>query len=154
MASLLPQTVPGKALQTGSTCHGVARMPARKSARTNALSARVRASRFHPNLSGLAQFLRTLHPRNTADLVAADLKKFDPNFSSGTVRNWLDGRNTLSLTNTMYLIDVYGPDVMIALWPVDPPAWMDDQAIAKEEAELAARSAEIAERRAALEARR
>jgi hypothetical protein len=116
-------------------------------------TARVYAASFQPDLAGLAALLRRLHPRNTADLVARDLCRFDPQFSPGTVRNWLDGRNRLSLTNLLMLIDVYGPDVLIALWPVPAPAWMDRQAIAAEEAALDAMAEALAAKRAALRAR-
>ena len=142
MADLLPQIVPGNALQTGSPCHGVSRMSA-------PLSARNRASLPQPDLDGLVHLLRSIHRSNTADLVEAD-----SGVPSGTVRNWLDGRTGVSLPHFLALYIAYGPRVLVALWPGRPPACLDAQIVAQEEAELLALATQLATKKRALADRR
>lgn len=139
MADLLPQI--GGGVPARSTSHGVPRMSAHKYARVYAPSLR-------PDMDGLARFLRRLYPSATADRVAQDT-----GFSAGTVRNWLDGRNCLSLSHLLVLLSAYGPDVLLGLWPGQVPAWLDHQAIAAEEAALADMADALQARRDALRAR-
>ena len=113
------------------------------------INARARASLPQPDAAGLARFLYAKHPRNTAKLVARDT-----GCGPDTVRNWLGVRNRLSLPHMLALLAAYGPDALKALWPGPVPAWMDDQAIAREEAELARMHEALTAKRAALALRR
>lgn len=106
--------------------------------------ARVRSfNSRHVDHTGLARFFRQLHPFDTAGLVAADL-----GVSRSTARNWLEGRNRLSLPHLLLLMAVYGPDVLKALWPGSAPGWLDSavqaEMIERREAQLAKLQTDLA----------
>lgn len=93
--------------------------------------------------SGLVTFLRQQHPTKTADHVSALC-----GVSVDTVRNWLKGRNHISITHSILLVAVYGPDALKAMWSGALPGWLDvavqDEALARNEAEFHRLAAERA----------
>lgn len=98
-----------------------------------------------PCLSSLATFLRRLHPRDTAQSVAADT-----GIPAASIENWLKGIAFPRAVHQFRLMAVYGPSALAAMMP-SAPRWLDDAVRAERLRDLEAQSASLAAERAALE---
>ena len=89
----------------------------------------------------VAQFLRSAHPRKTADAVAADT-----GISTKTISTWLDGSSCPGGFAFARLIAAYGPDFLNAVLP-EPPRWLakarDAQRVLELEASIDAQQREL-----------
>lgn len=72
------------------------------------------------NQSGFSAFLRKQHPTKTADHVHAR-----SGVPADTVKNWLKGRNQVSLQHSILLFTAYGPNVLKSMWSGVVPGWLD-----------------------------
>jgi len=94
----------------------------------------------------LAQWLRQKYPRDTAKMVAADVRA-----PVRTVENWLTG-TAPSLAWVMQMILVWGPDFLGCIMD-EQPQWLDDARAKEEGRRLDAELARLHARRAELERR-
>lgn len=89
----------------------------------------------------VARFLRKLHPRKTAELVACET-----GLAVSTVATWLEGRSVPGGSALITLIAVYGPGFLASVMP-GSFGWLSDAARAAEQQKL---EREIEERQQAL----
>lgn len=85
-------------------------------------------------------FLRQMHPRATAENVAADLKAF--RVKSATIAKMLERKSTPSTPLMLALACFYGPEFLCAVLP-SPPRWLSAAYRAEKQVELEAKMAAL-----------
>ena len=85
-------------------------------------------------------FLRRLHPRATAENVAADLKAW--RVKSATIAKMLERQSTPGTHLWIALSCVYGPEFLCAVLTT-PPGWLSAAYRAEKQAELEAKLAAL-----------
>lgn len=91
-----------------------------------------------PDMAGLARFLHQRHRVKTAIAVGALC-----DFPAGTVENWLTGRARPGLGAALRLVQVYGPDVLAALYGGHAPDWLSSRTRAAKAARARAALADL-----------
>ena len=109
----------------GRTAEGSA---PRVSTRSHSEMSDLKLVKFDP--ARVAVFLRRLHPAKTAERVADDT-----GVPAETVRQWLKGAATPGFGRLFALIDAYGPEFLVAVFP-RAPRWLDAAWRAEEQRDL------------------
>ena len=86
---------------------------------------------------GLAGFLRRRHPSKTAEAVAAET-----GLPAGSVRKWIYGETTPSLSALAVLAESYGAECLAAAFLGHVPAWLDEAVRVQRRAEYLRQIAE------------